>query len=74
MTRDSVATGRSRFSQRNLSTILSGTRGVVRLIYPGTASGFLMLKDEASIQADTPLRMTLLVDWIEDLKRTLPLR
>ena len=33
---------------------------------------FVMLKDEASIPTDTPLRMTLLVDWIEDLKRVLP--
>jgi hypothetical protein len=31
-----------------------------------------MLKDEASIPTDTPLRMTLLVDWIEELKRVLP--
>jgi serine/threonine-protein kinase len=33
---------------------------------------FLMLKDEASVPTGTALRMTLLVDWIDDVRRKLP--
>jgi serine/threonine-protein kinase len=68
-------------------TIESGTPGTPHRVldrrYSGNNVGrtydisrdcqrFVMLKGEASIPTDTPLRMTLLVDWIEDLKRVLP--
>jgi serine/threonine-protein kinase len=33
---------------------------------------FLMFKDEGNTPTDTPLRMVLLLDWLDELKRQLP--
>jgi|EndMetStandDraft_9_1072997.scaffolds.fasta_scaffold216275_2 hypothetical protein len=72
LTQVTVESGRPGTPHRVLDRRYSGSNVGCTYDISRDCQRFVMLKNEASIPTDTPLRMTLLVDWIEDLKRVLP--